>query len=131
MCVCVCVCTCVYVCVCMRACVCVCVCARVCLYVCVCMCVSIYIYIYIYTYICVCVCLCVCVCVVLCPTSEAGDFTPFLKDALKNCATFKADLHGAILSHATSLRHAYDTKKSRSILKPYDNRGLKSVVSVS
>ena len=44
---------------------------------------------------------------------------------------FKADLHGAILSHATSLRHAYDTKKSRSILKhvlkPYDNRGLKSV----
>ena len=23
----------------------------------------------------------------------------------------KADLHGAILSHATSLRHAYDTKK--------------------
>ena len=47
----------------------------------------------------------------------------------------KADLHGAILSHATSLRHAYDTKKSRSILKhvlkPYDNRGLKSVVSVS
>ena len=24
----------------------------------------------------------------------------------------KADLHGTILSHATSLRHAYDTKKS-------------------
>ena len=23
----------------------------------------------------------------------------------------KADLHGAILKHATSLRHAYDTKK--------------------
>ena len=23
----------------------------------------------------------------------------------------KADLHGAILSHATSLQHAYDTKK--------------------
>ena len=38
----------------------------------------------------------------------------------------KADLHGTILSHATSLRHAYDTKKSRRIvLKPYDNRGLK------
>ena len=40
----------------------------------------------------------------------------------------KADLHGTILSHATSLRHAYDTKKSRRILKhvlkPYDNRGL-------
>ena len=47
-----------------------------------------------------------------------------------NC--IKADLHGTILSHATSLRHAYDTKKSRRILKhalkPYDNRGLKCVV---
>ena len=47
----------------------------------------------------------------------------------------KADLHGTILSHATSLQHAYDTKKSRRILKhvlkPYDKRGLKSVVSVS
>ena len=47
----------------------------------------------------------------------------------------KADLHGAILSHATSLRRAYDTKKSRRILKhvlkPYDNRGLKGAVSVS
>ena len=39
--------------------------------------------------------------------------------------------HGAILSHVSSLRHAYDTKKSRKILKhvlkPHDNRGLKSV----
>ena len=49
--------------------------------------------------------------------------------------SLKADLHGTILSHATSLRHAYDTKKSRRILKhalkPYDNRGLKCVVSVT
>ena len=47
----------------------------------------------------------------------------------------KADLHGTILSLATSLRHAYDTKKSlcrilKRVLKPY-NRGLNSVVSVS
>ena len=27
------------------------------------------------------------------------------------CRRLKADLHGTILSHATSLRHAYDTKK--------------------
>ena len=42
--------------------------------------------------------------------------------------SFKANLH------ATSLRHAYDTKKShrilKHVLKPYEDRGLKSVVSV-
>ena len=49
----------------------------------------------------------------------------------------KACLRGTILSHTlTSLRHAYDTKKSHKILKQVvnltpDNRGLKSVVSVS
>ena len=52
-----------------------------------------------------------------------------------NICPVKANLHGAIWSHATSLQHAYDTKKSRRILKhvlkPYDNRGLKCVVSVS
>ena len=38
----------------------------------------------------------------------------------------KADLHGTILSHATSLRHAYDTKKS---LKTLRQSWPKSVVS--
>ena len=61
----------------------------------------------------------------------------FSQTIIKKCANqnLKADLHGTILSHATSLRHAYDTKKSRRILKhalkPYDNRGLKCVISVS
>ena len=34
-----------------------------------------------------------------------------LRFASFNNRCLKADLHGAILSHATSLRHAYDTKK--------------------
>ena len=64
-------------------------------------------------------------------SSSRGKLSSFFSGVL---GSVKADLHGAILSQATSSRHAYDTKKSRRILKhalkPYDIRGLKSVVSV-
>ena len=43
----------------------------------------------------------------------------------------KADLHGAILLHATSfmtsLRHEKSCRILKHVLKPYDNHGLKSV----
>ena len=45
---------------------------------------------------------------------------------------FKADLHSAILSHATSCTTRLKNRRIlEHVLKPYDNRGLKSVVSVS
>ena len=49
--------------------------------------------------------------------------------------SIKADFHGTISSHATSFTSGIRHEKSRKILKhvskkPYDNRGLESVVSV-
>ena len=43
----------------------------------------------------------------------------------------KADLHGSILSHATSLRHEKSRRILKHVLKPCNNCGLISVVSVS
>ena len=48
---------------------------------------------------------------------------------------FKADLHSAILSHAAScttrLWHEKCCGILEDVLKPYDNRGLEGIVSVS
>ena len=46
----------------------------------------------------------------------------------------KSDLHGTILSHAASLKNAYDTKnvvEFKTFKNLFDNLGLESVVRVS
>ena len=58
----------------------------------------------------------------------------WLKSLTPKKLNLKSDLHGTILSHAASLKNAYDTRKVvefKAFENIFDNLGLESVVRVS